>query len=465
MSLCAVTLLDDHAHQLRELVLPKHGREGAAYVLFRRALGTDAWENAPLIRYLSREVVPLDPERILSSSRNHVTTDNDAYVRVLQRASQSDCTPGFVHGHPGGFDCFSERDDTNEAALVQLAQNRNGKDNHLVSLVFAGDSLPIARVWTAPDSYSTFDSIGIVGREIRFDARGPAIDRPAFQRQELAFGPALTQTLACLRVGVVGCGATGTATVMLLARLGVRRLLLIDNDTVETTNLNRLLAASASDVGEPKVDVTRAMVERMNLGADVHTYKGWVGDPALRDRLKSCDVLFGCTDDHDGRALLNRFAYFYLVPVFDMGIRINVAPDGAAVTHADARVTAMIPGARCLLCHGVVNPVLAREDDLLRRDPEEYARRRAEGEAYIRGGGLPNPAVVTFTTGVACMAVDEFVHRLTNYRHSGPIDHRVSKYHLSDERRPGAASGPCPICLDPEYWGLGDTEPFLDRVG
>ena len=461
----AVTLLDGHADHLRRLVLPKDGREGAAYVLLRRVRATDAWEDIPTIRYLSREVVPIASDGILSSSEHHVTTNNDAYVRLLQRAAQTDCVPGFVHGHPGGFARFSERDDTNESALVQLAQNRNGAEMHLVSLVFSGDNLPFGRVWKNSDSHSTLDSISIVGQIIRLHGRGPDIDRAAFHRQELAFGPALTRSLARLRIGVVGCGATGTATVMLLARLGVRKLLLIDNDTVDTTNLNRLLAASVSDVGEPKVDVTRAMVESMGLGTDVRTYKGWVGDAAVREKLKSCDVLFGCTDDHDGRALLNRFAYFYLVPVFDMGIRINVARDSAVITHADARVTVIIPGARCLLCHGVVNPVLAREDDLLRRDPDEYARRRAEGEAYIRGAGLPNPAVVTFTTGVACMAVDEFVHRLTNYRHSGPIDHRVSKYHLSDDRRPGPDSGPCPICLDPEYWGLGDTEPFLDRVG
>ena len=465
MTLRAVTLLDGHADHLRRLVLPKDGREGAAYALFRRVRTIDAWDDIPAIRYLSREVVPLDSEGILSSSERHVTTNNEGYVRLLQRAAQSDCIPGFVHGHPGGFDRFSQQDDTNESALVQLAQNRNGAESHLVSLVFSGDNLPFGRVWQSPDSHSTFDSTIIVGQLIRLRARGPDIDRSAFHRQELAFGPALTHTLAQLRIGVIGCGATGTATVMLLARLGVRRLLLIDNDTVDATNLNRLLAASVSDVGAPKVDVTRAMVERMGLGTDVRTYKGWVGDAAVREKLTSCDVLFGCTDDHDGRALLNRFAYFYLVPVFDMGIRINVAPDSAAVTHADARVTVVVPGARCLLCHGVVNPVLAREDDLLRRDPDEYARRRAQGEAYIRGAGLPNPAVVTFTTGVACMAVDEFVHRLTNYRHSGSIDHRVSKYHLSDDRRPGPDSGPCPICLDRDYWGLGDTEPFLDRVG
>ena len=465
MSLHSVTLLDDHVDQLRKLVLPKDGREGAAYVLFRRVHSIDAWEDVPSVRYLSREVVPLDIEDILSSSRHHVTTSNEPFVRLLQRAAQTDCIPGFVHGHPGGFDRFSERDDINESALLQLAQNRNGEETRLVSLVFGGGGVPFGRVWNTSGTYCAFDSIRFVGQLIRLYAPVPDIDRVAFHRQDLAFGPALTRTLSRLRIGVVGCGATGSATAMLLARLGARQLLFIDNDTVDTTNLNRLLAASRSDVGKPKVKVTRDMVERIGLGTHVSTYDGWVGDAAVRDRLKSCDVLFGCTDDHDGRALLNRFAYFYLVPVFDMGIRINVAPNGTTVTHADARVTVIIPGARCMLCHGVVNPILAREDDLLRRDPDEYARRRAEGEAYIRGGGLPNPAVVTFTTGVACMAVDEFIHRLTGYRHSGPIDHRVSKYHISDDRRPGPDSGPCPICVDPAYWGIGDIEPFLDRVG
>ena len=464
MSQCSVTLPDGHLEQLRERVLPRHGREGAAYVLFRRACATDAWTGAPAIRYLSRDIVPLASQDILSSSEDHVTTSNEAYVRLLQRAQQTDCVPGFVHGHPGGFDRFSERDDINESSLVRLTQNRNGPDTRLVSLVFAGDNLVFGRVWKNPGVCEDIDSIIAVGERIRLHARIEDSDRTVFHRQELAFGPALTQTLAHLRVGVIGCGATGSATAMLLSRLGVRKLLLVDNDTVEASNLNRLLAASTADIGRPKVDVTREMVHNTGLGAEVQTHMGWVGDTSLRDRLKSCDVIFGCTDDHDGRALLNRLAYFYLIPVFDMGIRINVAAD-SVVTHADARVTVIMPGARCLLCHGVVNPVLAREDDLLRRDPEEYARRRAEGEAYIRGGGVQNPAVVTLTTAVACMAVDELIHRVTGYRHGGSIDHRVSKYHLADVRRPGPAAGPCAICLDSGYWGLGDIDPFLDRVG
>ena len=47
-----------------------------------------------------------------------------------------------------------------------------------------------------------------------------------------------------LGVGVVGCGGTGSATAMLLGRLGVGRVALFDRDFVETTNLNRLHGAT-----------------------------------------------------------------------------------------------------------------------------------------------------------------------------------------------------------------------------
>jgi len=90
----------------------------------------------------------------------------------------------------------------------------------------------------------------------------------------------------------------------------------------------------------------------------------------------------------------------------------------------------------------------------------------ASGYSYVRGGGNPNPAVVHFTTDAATMAIDELIHRLTGYRRAGASAHRVRKFHLLEDKRPGAAAAPdCPICDSTDYWGRGDLEPFLDRVG
>jgi hypothetical protein len=366
-----------------------------------------------------------------------------------------------MHGHPGGYDRFSPQDDADEPALIEMAQNRNGRDTKLLSIVFTGSRKIFGRVWTAPHSARSLEPVTVVGEAFEVHGACESVD-DVFHRQALAFGPAFTRALAELRMGIVGCGATGSAVAALLTRLGARRLLLIDRDTVETTNLNRLHGATRADIGRLKIDVLRDHLLSMGLNADVRVYEGWVG--AARDSITACDVIFGCTDDDDGRLFLNRLAYFYLTPVFDVGIGIDADGRGR-VTHAESRVTVVTPGTRCMLCRGIATQARAREDDLLRRDPEEYARLRAEGESYVRGGGMPDPAVVTFTTGVACHAVDELIHRLTGYRRSGSIAHRVIKHHLAAEKCPGARDQSCMICRDSQYWGLGDVEPFLDRVG
>lgn len=459
---CRVTLLDTYAERLRDLVLPATGEEGAAYGLFRVAEYEDAWSGVPVNRFLLREVIPIAPDDVVSRSADHIRTRTRTFAQVLRRAAETGCVPAFIHGHPGGYDRFSVQDDADEPALIEMAQNRNGRDARLLSIVFTGNQKIFGRVWIAPDASLSIDSVIVVGETFEIHGETGHTEDEAFHRQALAFGPAFTLALGQLRIGIVGGGATGSAVATLLARLGARRLLLIDNDTVETTNLSRLHGATRSDVGRLKTEVLRDHLLAMGLNADVRLFDGWVG--AARGVITACDLVFGCTDDHDGRLFLNRLAYFYLTPVFDVGIGIDT-DDHRRITHAESRITVVSPGSRCLLCRGVVDQTRAREDDLLRSDPEEYARLRAEGEAYIRGGGLHNPAVVTFTTGVACLVVDELTQRLTGYRRSGSIPHRVIKHHIVEDKRPGPRDRPCTICRDGQYWGLGDVQPFLDRVG
>ena len=112
---------------------------------------------------------------------------------------------------------------------------------------------------------------------------------------------------------------------------------------------------------------------------------------------------------------LNRLAYLYFIPVIDMGLAMAVAkPPAVGMADVSARVTTILPPETCLLCRDAVDSELAREEDLRRRNPAEYDRQKRE--AYVRGEGNPNPAVVTFTTEVACMAVNELLNRIVSYR-------------------------------------------------
>ncbi len=466
MSTFSIVMTDENDAGVRAALTERPGIEGAAYVLYRRAqIASDPWNRTSHTKLLVREFIPIEPT---SASSAHVTWKTDSFVAMLQRARNEDLVLGIAHSHPSGFDQFSQQDDDNERELLRTACNRNGQDAQLVSLLLTAEGQMRARVWQYPKHESVVRTITVIGERIQVHAPGrPAASSPVFARQALAFGSALTSTLKLLRVAVIGCGGTGSATAPLLARAGVGQLLLIDDDIVDITNLNRLHGATQEDADamRPKVEVVAREIARMGLGCRVKPMRGWVNDPAVREALKSCDVVFCCTDDHSGRVFLNRLAYFYLAPVFDMGLAMAVAKEPATgMADISARVTTIMPPEPCLLCRGAVDLEIARSEDLKRKNPEEFERRKRE--AYVRGEGNPNPAVVTFTTETACMAVNELLNRIVGYRKRSMGSEVRRRFLFSEDR---ATSAPvrhsCPVCGTNDFWGIGDVDPFLDLVG
>ncbi len=469
MTVTDVTLQERHLAELRHLVLPTGGAEGAAYVLFGRSrIEEDPWERRTRLRFLSNDVMPIPPNEIISAGHDHITWSTASFVRLLKQAKDDGLVAGIVHSHPHGPMAFSEQDDRNEAQLAQLAGNRNGAGTPLLSVLLTEGGAIRAQAWLGGNHPDSVNMVSVVGRRLALHANATVgQSAEAFARQALAFGETTNAHLRKLRVGVVGCGGTGSATALLLARLGVGQIVLFDDDIVESTNLNRLHGARQSDADamRAKVDVLAREISEIGLGCRAISIKKWIGDPKCRDALKSCDVIFGCTDDNDGRLLLNRLAYFYLIPVIDMGLAIEPEPSGGGVRELSGRSTVLAPGASCLLCRQIADPVMARDEDLKRRNPTEFERRKRE--AYVRGGDNPAPAVVTFTTATACMAVDELLQGLTNFRGGdGWAWQRVRRFDLMRDRVPGAiVNEDCPICVDQTSWGLGDVDPFLDRIG
>lgn len=464
----SLTLQKEHLKELRLQVFKENGKEGAAYLLCGSAMITaDPWRGEPEKKLLSYGVVPI--EDIDSTSPVHVTWRTDSFVRLLKRVRAQNLLLGVVHSHPNGFGRFSDQDDKNELGLIELAQHRSGGGATLLSLLLTPNGMR-GRLWINSKEVVPLSMIRTISSRISLEYERPREDKTPeiWHRQALAFGTTLNQDLRNLRVGIVGCGGTGSAVAMLLGRLGVSRIVLFDRDLVETTNLNRLHGATMDDARErrPKVEVVKRAVEEVGLGTQVTAYQSWVGAESCRDALRACDVIFGCTDDHSGRLFLNRLAYFYLIPVFDMGLAVDVSREKIPhIKDLTGRVTILSPGTPCLICREVVNPVQAREEDLRRANPKEY--RRQKREAYVLGEGNPNPAVVTFTTEVATMAVSELLHQLNGFRDpAGTMSQWVRRFHCMEDRRVGAhQETDCPVCVDRSYWGRGDIDPFLDRIG
>jgi molybdopterin/thiamine biosynthesis adenylyltransferase len=467
MTTYSATFQPSHFERLCTHLLRLDACEHAAYVLFNEvSISFEPWDRQAHRKFISAEVIPIPDEHILESSPTVVSWGTALHMAALKRAEAKNQRVAIVHNHGAGYPSFSSQDDDNEPHLSQMAINRNGPGTPLLSFILTADGVLTGRIWLSPKYKEPLRMIRVIGDhfEFHYPGRGAGYTRMVFHRQALAFGRTLNQDLAQLRVGVVGCGGTGSAIALLLPRLGIGNVLLIDNDIADVTNLNRLHGARQCDADamRPKVEIVARAITELGLGTRVVTKEAWVGDPECRDALRSCDIVFACTDDHDGRMFLNRLALFYVIPVVDLGLAIRVDKDEPPELKAlDGRVTVLLPGNTCLPCRGVTDPVIAAEEAMRREQPAEYEKRKAE--AYVFGEGNPSPVVVTFTTELACMAANEMLNRINGFR-GPPMKNLVRKFHLMEDFKPGAKPRPgCALCDDTRYWGLGDFDPFLDR--
>lgn len=460
-----LTLRDHHRTQLESFLFRHSNREAAAYLVCGLArIPQDPWTGSGSRRLLVRDVIPVN--EIVSQSATHVTWKTDDYVRLAAQCEREGNTLLIAHNHVAAVDWFSEIDDKNEKRLFPYALDKLGDGAIVGSVLMRGDRSLAARVWMdAPLRSQRVDLISTIGDTWRVESlSAKEHHRETLHRQELALGRAFNDTLGGLRIGIVGCGATGSAAAMLLARLGVGYIVLFDADIVDVTNLHRLHGATQTDAdaGRKKAEVLRDAIAALGLGCKVRAVTQFVESDDARDSLRSCDIIFSCTDDHLGRAVLNRLAYFYLIPVIDVGVVLRLHDNTRMLSHVDGRVTVLQPDAPCLLCREVLNPRKIAGDAARRGDPEAYERLKAEG--YIIGGGEPSPAVITFTTETASMGVTELIQRLTQFRGENGHANQRHRHFLDGEDSTGgsAAQSACRICGRTNHWGRGDCEPFLE---
>ena len=460
-----ITILEQHMDLLRPLLPARDAPEAAAYMLLGASdITSDPWTQKPRLRLITHKVIDIPARDRISASPVHVTWSTAGFMRLLGDAAITGKVPAIVHTHPGSHAFFSDQDDRNERELARTANLKGVRG--LVSIVLGGDGSICARIWIDADVFVLADAVQIVGRRFVRHASGTSegISPPHLDRQRRLFGERFNDTLRSLRVCVIGCGGTGSPVALLLARLGVGHIYLIDNDTLAESNLNRVHGSRRDDVGMAKVEILKREIEAMGVGCHVVTSKAWVKSAEVRDALKSADFVFGCTDDNSGRIFINRLAYFYGIPLIDVGLRM-VAASETLGNDLNGRVTTVLPGLPCLICSGVVSGARANEEDLERTRPEEFQKRKAE--AYVIGGGDPAPAVVTFTTEMAAMAVNEMIAALTGFHGmEGMIPNRVRRWHARDDRFIAHAQREgCPVCNSELSLGAGDVVPFLDMVG
>lgn len=410
---------------------------------------------------LGRELHDVPDEAYAHRGSRKLEITSTGFVPGFAAARRENGVAVFVHTHPGGDPRPSTLDEAVDAELARFAERRGLKGYG--ALILGGTPAAprfTGRLFSPDGTVQPIEHLRVAGRRLRFLPRDDASgDEPpaVFDRQVRAFGQDGQRVLAALRVGVVGAGGTGSAVIEQLARLGVGQLVVVDDDTVDESNLTRIHEATGDDVGKDKAVVAKNRGEAFGTGTRIEAFVGTAASRAGVDQLLTCDVVFGCTDDYAGRLVLSRLAYHYLLPVIDCGVVVD-AHDGT-VRGVVGRVTRVAPGEPYLVCRGQVDPRRASEEMM---DPEQ--RRALAGEGYAAGADAPAPAVVAFTTATAAFAVNELLAGLFGYAESCSPQ-VLLRMHAQSIARGGRPAADGHLCVTPEEWGLGDTEPLLGIVG
>ncbi len=112
----------------------------------------------------------------------------------------------------------------------------------------------------------------------------------------------------CIRAAralVIGAGGLGSPVALYLGSAGIGRLTLVDDDTVDLTNLQRQVAHTHDRIGQAKVASARAAVLAIAPGLDVVAIERRVDADALHALVADADVVLDCSDNFATRQAVN----------------------------------------------------------------------------------------------------------------------------------------------------------------
>lgn len=403
-----------------------------------------------LIRLLVTEIEIPSEEDYLEQSEFKAVLRPRFVAQVTKRASRAERSLIFVHSHLGPSPpSFSWIDDEGETHLAKFLANRHPSKIHCAIVISQGG--------VRARELGTDDAVRVVSlgerRVVLFCLKEavPAISGQ-FDRQVLAFGIEGQQIIQGLRVAIVGLGGTGSLISQQLVHLGVRKFVLIDPDLIEETNLNRIVGATEKDLSRPKVEVAAEYIDRFAPTSIVTQIIGDIVRTKIAQALTEADFIFGCTDSHGSRAILQQICYQYHIPCIDMGSTITT--DRGTITHIFGRIQLLSPGLACLHCSGLL------DSEAVRRDMMSPFERTLD--PYITGEAIAAPSVISLNGTVSSLAVTMFMAVITGIPGCGRhLLYNGLKSTLRDVRTTPAPN--CYICSKSGTLAKADSFPLYAR--
>ncbi len=134
------------------------------------------------------------------------------------------------------------------------------------------------------------------------------------------------------KVFLVGAGGLGCPVGYYLAAAGVGRIGIIDNDTVEISNLQRQIAHNTKRIGMPKVISAKQTFEELNPDVEVVPYKDKLTTKNILDLIKDYDIVVDGSDNFSTRYMVN-----------DACVMLKKPLVSGAILRFEGQVTTIIP--------------------------------------------------------------------------------------------------------------------------
>lgn len=138
----------------------------------------------------------------------------------------------------------------------------------------------------------------------------------AFIRSALLLGEDNLDILSAKTVMIFGCGGVGSYVVEGLVRTNIQNFVLIDNDTVSESNINRQIIATVNSIGKLKTTVTKERILSINPSANVMTYDTFILPETINSiNFSNVDFIIDCIDTISGKLAIIETAKKLNIPV------------------------------------------------------------------------------------------------------------------------------------------------------
>jgi molybdopterin/thiamine biosynthesis adenylyltransferase len=326
----------------------------------------------------------------LDETVGHVKIDEAYTLRTALASESHPLAVGIIHSHPEGCRPEPSSIDDDMDGYYGPYFHDFAPGRPYVSLIFSKIDNELAlsgRVlrngqWVQVGRFAierTPTRTWIGGRRPPEEADG----RERTARLNAAFGDQAAHRLRRSTVAVIGAGGTGSAAIETLARAGVGKIIMVDPDFLDESNLERVHGSSPVQAAkkEAKVSIARNHVLSIDPTCQVEAYVGALPQPEILDAVVAADVALGCTDQHHSRLALSDITVRYLVPSLDCGVMLEGRQ--GRITGQILQIVRFLAGDPCPLCRRLVDSTRLSQE--LMSEQERSHRRAAAAQAIQRG--------------------------------------------------------------------------------